>query len=125
MSNGPDRRRRDRRVVDGEPSWKWRRVIIYIVLAWACFQLHRLVNAPDTRVNESIAWGWQVIIISLVLGYTGFATAQDVAAIVTTRTARPYADPPPDPVPAPGDQIVVVQKQDSGADSQPPPGYAG
>lgn len=125
MFNRPDRRKSERRTGEGEPSWKWRRIIIYVMLIWACFQLHRLVNAPDTRVNESIAWGWQIIIITLVLGYTGFATAQDVAAIMTTRTARPYADPPPDPVPAPGDQIVVVQKQGDDADPKPPPGYAG
>lgn len=94
----------------GEPSWKWRRIIIYAVLIWACYQLFLLIDAEDSRLNETIAWGWQVIVMVLVTGYTGFATAQDIAAIWTTRTARPYADPPVDPVPAPpvADTVVVV-----------------
>jgi hypothetical protein len=95
----------------GEPSWRWRRIIIYAVLAFACWQLYRLVDASDSRLNETIAWGWQVIVMVLVTGYTGFATAQDIAAIWTTRTGRPYADPPVDPVsaPLPENTTVVVQ----------------
>ena len=82
---------------NGEPSWRWRRILIYAVLIWACVQLAVLVDASDTRVNETIAWGWLVLITALVLGYTGFATVQDVAAIWATRTGRPYADPPVEP----------------------------
>ncbi len=94
----------------GEPAWKWRRILIYAVLIWACYQLHLLINAEDSRVNESLAWGWQLIVMVLVTGYTGFATAQDIAAIWTTRTAKPYADPPQEPTPAPpvADTVVVV-----------------
>jgi hypothetical protein len=46
----------------------------------------------------------------LVTGYTGFATAQDIAAIWTTRTAKPYSDPPQEPTPPPpvADTVVVV-----------------
>lgn len=89
--------------------------MIYAVLVWGCYQLWRLVDAEDSRLNETIAWGWQILIMVLVTGYTGFATAQDIAAIWTTRTARPYADPPQEPTPpppAPVDQsITVVQQQ--------------
>ncbi|RWF44315.1 MAG: hypothetical protein EOS65_02755 [Mesorhizobium sp.] len=101
----------------GEPSWKWRRIIIFIVLAWACYQLYLLINAQDSRLNETIAWGWQLIVMVLITGYTGFATAQDIAAIWTTRTGRPYSDPPvePTPPPPPG-QTVIVQP------TMPPPG---
>lgn len=101
----------------GEPSWKWRRIIIYGILVWACYQLFMLVNAPDTRVNESIAWGWQVIIMVVVLTYTGLATMQDVVAIITTRTAKPYADPPQEPTPPPAppvNQTVVMQPPSNG-----------
>ncbi|WP_174051650.1 hypothetical protein [Rhizobium rhizogenes] len=80
----------------GEPPWMWRRVIIFPVVAWACYQLHILINAPDTRVNETIAYGWMMLIGILILGYTGFATAQDVIAIWRTGRALPYredADP--------------------------------
>ena len=84
----------------GEPAWMWRRVIIFPVVCWACYQLHLLISAPDTRVNETIAYGWIMLIAILILGYTGFATVQDVIAIWRTGRALPYrddSDPPADP----------------------------
>tara|TARA_R110002020_G_scaffold467027_4_gene690227 strand:+ start:38448 stop:38765 length:318 start_codon:yes stop_codon:yes gene_type:complete len=83
----------------GEPSWIWRRMAIYAVTIWACWQLYLLIDADDTRVNETIAWGWQVMIMALVLGYTGFATVQDVTAIWRTRSGHPYREPRSDHVP--------------------------
>ena len=85
----------------GEPSWRYRRIVIYTVTLWACYQLFLLIDSQDTRVNETIAWGWQVLIMVLVLGYTGFATVQDVMAIWRVRSAHPYREepteaPPPD-----------------------------
>lgn len=53
-----------------------------------------LLDAPDTRVNETIAWGMVLNVIASVLFYTGFATAQDITAIYATRTGLPYASPP-------------------------------
>jgi hypothetical protein len=93
----------------GEASWTWRRAIIFPVVIWACYELHILINAPDTRVNETIAYGWQILIAILILGYTGFATVQDIAAIWRTGRAQPYVEgngysataeaytPPPEP----------------------------
>ncbi|WP_018900435.1 hypothetical protein [Rhizobium sp. 2MFCol3.1] len=78
----------------GEPGWKWRRLIIFPVVTWACWQLMKLIDAPDTRVNETVAWIWGVMIMVLVLGYTGFATVQDIIAIWRTGTGLPYATPP-------------------------------
>ena len=75
----------------GEPSWKWRRWVIFPLTVYGCVELHLLIGAADTRVNETIAWGWFMLIGVLVLGYTGFATAQDIAAIMATRNATPYA----------------------------------
>ena len=68
------------------------------------------MDKPDTRVNDTIAWSLCAIVAILVLVYTGFATLQDIAAIWTTRTARPYADPPVEPVPPPPppDQSTTV-----------------
>lgn len=105
----------------GEPSWRYRRLLVYAVILWASYQLWVLIDRQDSRLNETIAFGWQVILATVVLGYLGFATAQDISAIMTTRTARPYADPPPPPTPAPEQTINVVQKND---DPQPPAGYA-
>jgi phosphoglycerol transferase MdoB-like AlkP superfamily enzyme len=78
----------------GDPSWRWRRIVIYAVVVWACYQLFLLIDAQDSRLNETIAWGWQVLIMALVLGYTGFATVQDVTAIWRTRSGKPYSDAP-------------------------------
>jgi D-alanyl-lipoteichoic acid acyltransferase DltB (MBOAT superfamily) len=75
----------------GEPGWTWRRAIIFPVVIYACWQLRLLIDAPDTRVNERLADGWMILIAVLVLGYTGFATVQDVAAIWRTGTGLPYA----------------------------------
>ena len=74
----------------GEPGWKWRRAIIFPVIAFACWRLMMMEGAADTRVNDTIAWGWQLLIAVLVLAYTGLATLQDIAAIWTTRSALPY-----------------------------------
>lgn len=78
----------------GAPGWKWRRLIIFPVVGYACWQLMLLINAPDTKVNETIAYGWLFLIGVLVLAYTGFATVQDVFAIWRTGTGLPYKDPP-------------------------------
>lgn len=86
----------------GEPSWRYRRIAIYGVVIWGCYQLALLVSAQDTRVNETIASGWHLLIGILVLGYTGFATIQDVAAIWRTRSARPYDDTVKEPDPPQG-----------------------
>lgn len=87
----------------------------FAVMGFAAWQLHRLTSMPDTRVNETIAWGWQVLMSVLALGYTGFATAQDIAAIWTTRSAAPYADPLPPHPPV---------ERDLPQDPEPPEGFA-
>lgn len=97
----------------GEPGWKWRKAMIFPLIGFACWRLAVMENAPDTMVNQTIAWGWVIMIICLSLFFTGFATAQDIAAIIATRTGLPYAPQPAaidgDPAPPP---------------SSPPPGYA-
>ncbi len=94
----------------GEPAWFWRRLIIFATTIWSFIQLSILVNGPDTRVNDTIAFGLLMLISVLVLGYTGLATAQDIAAMWTTRTSRPYSEPPQEPTPPPPpDQTVIVQ----------------
>lgn len=89
----------------GEPGWKWRRLAIFPVVAFACWRLMMMESAPDTRLNDTIAFGWQVLIVVLVGGFTGFATLQDIAAIWATRSALPYspASSPIDPAVATAD----------------------
>ncbi|MBX9467195.1 MAG: hypothetical protein KL839_04825 [Rhizobium sp.] len=90
---------------NGEPGWSWRRAAIFPVVVWGCSELRLLRTAADTQVNETIAFGWITLIAALLVGYTGFATAQDIAAIWRMKTGRPYAEPdvsayqPSDPPP--------------------------
>lgn len=86
----------------GEPGWSWRKAVVFPLIIYACIMLGVMINAPDTRVNETIAWIWGVVIIANVFFYTGFATAQDIAAIMATRSGLPYSpqSSPADPTPA-------------------------
>lgn len=75
----------------GEPSWRWRRIVIFTVTAFCLWQINGLVDALDSELNRLIAYGLLVLSGVLVLGYTGFATVQDVIAIWRTGRALPYA----------------------------------
>jgi hypothetical protein len=102
--SGNDRRRKEAKS-SGEPGWSWRRVVIFPNVIGSFWIVYVLINGPDTRVNETIAWGMVLNIITSVFFYTGFATAQDIVAIFATRTGLPYANPPVaidgDPAPDP------------------------
>ena len=75
----------------GEPSWKWRRGVLFVMIAYCMAMLSTLVGDEDTRLHETLAWGHIMLLAALVLGYQGFATAQDIAAIMATKSGTPYA----------------------------------
>lgn len=77
----------------GEPSWRWRRIAVFMVMIFSLITLWRLVGHDDTALNYAIATGLIWLTAALVLIYTGFATAQDLLAIFVTKTGRPYAEP--------------------------------
>ncbi len=79
--------------VPGEPSWYWRRAVLFVVCGWCMVMLWRLVGGDDTEVHEALVSGLIMLLGALVLGYQGFATAQDIAAILSTRSGTPYAPP--------------------------------
>lgn len=81
----------------GEPSWRWRRLVIILVVVVAIWRLIVLEDNPDTTINLELVRGWLLLVGVLVLGYTGLATVQDLLAIWRTRSALPYAPPPPPP----------------------------
>lgn len=109
----------------GEPSWLYRRWLVIGVVITCFALLYRLIDSPDTRVNDTIAWSLCMIIMVLVAWYTGAATVQDVIAMMTMRTARPYADaplPPTPPAPPPlPDQTVIVQQAPAAPPGKPEP----
>lgn len=92
----------------GEPGWTWRRALCIILVAYACYQLGQMVNAPDTRVNDTIAWVWGVVIIAMGMSFFGFATAQDIAAIMATKSGLPYSPVSSPAEPTPGTAAVAV-----------------
>ena len=53
-----------------------------------------MIDRADTELNSTIASGIMWLLGVTFLGYAGFATAQDVAAILAARTGRPYAPGP-------------------------------
>jgi hypothetical protein len=77
----------------GEPSWYWRRITLFVVCGWCMVMLWRLVGAEDSEVHEAMVSGLLMLLGALMLGYQGFATAQDVAAIMATKSGTPYVPP--------------------------------
>lgn len=96
----------------GEAGWKWRRGLFIAVMGFAMWRLMVLEDGADTRLNETIAWAYSLMIMTGLVGFTGFATAQDIAAILATRSGLPYANP-------------AVPSATPADPNQPPPGYAG
>ena len=98
----------------GEPSWFYRRTMAFLIVGFCFCMVALALDRADTELNQAIVSGafWLMGIVFLLYG--GFATVQDVMAIWTMRTARPYGDPPPPPVdPAPtSPDVVVVQQSD-------------
>lgn len=86
---------------EGMPSWRWRRFFTIGSLIFVAWQLASLRYAPDTRVNDTLAWGYIVLFATIVLTYSGLATAQDVTAILTTKSGLPYSpqSSPAEPTP--------------------------
>lgn len=78
----------------GEPGWKWRRMLMFPVVGVSIWRLIALESAADTQVNQLLATGWLWLLFGYFCVFTGFATAQDVVAIFTTRSGLPYAPPP-------------------------------
>lgn len=96
---------------NGEPSWRWRRTMAFAIAGFCCWIIASI--EADTKVNEIKVTGAFWLLGTVFLLYGGFATAQDVSAILAARTGRPYADPerlprppdgwPPDIAPPPND----------------------
>jgi hypothetical protein len=77
----------------GEPGWLRRWIFTALFMSFCAWRMVGLENAPDTRVNETLSWGYVIMMMVSFIGVTGFATAQDIAAIVATRSGFPYAAP--------------------------------
>jgi hypothetical protein len=86
----------------GEPGWNWRKAIIFPAVVWCFYCLKMLEGGADTRLNGDLAWGYQLLVIVLILGFTGLATVQDIAAIWATKSGLPYSPQSSPAEPTPG-----------------------
>lgn len=92
----------------GEPSWRWRRIVALGVIIFCMVEIDILRDNADTGLNGAIAEGLLWLLFAITLIYTGFATAQDITAIITARSGRPYADVVKSVEPAPAADNVTV-----------------
>ena len=75
----------------GEPGWTWRRSVLIGIIVASFGLLCLVINGPDTRVNETLGVWLMITVMCCGFIYAGFATVQDVAAIITTKSGLPYS----------------------------------
>lgn len=104
----------------GEPSFRWRRISFFVIVGYGMLSIPVLPYLPplddnDLEVVKALIdmIGWAFLI------YATGAGAQDIAAIISTRSGRPYADNVQSTAPPPPDQTVVVAQTNV---QQPPAG---
>lgn len=88
----------------GEPGWQWRKLLMFPVVGFAVWRLIAMESAPDTMVNQIMVQGWFWLLFAYFCVFTGFATAQDIAAILATRSGLPYAKT--------ADEIALAETQE-------------
>ncbi len=91
----------------GEPGWTWRRSVLIGIIIVSFYLLWTIIQGPDNRTNETIALGliWSIFGAGLI--YSGFATLQDLTAIVVTKSALPYSPRSSPAEPTPGTPVDV------------------
>lgn len=87
------------------------------------FVLVSMIDRADTELNATIASGLMWLLGVTFLGYAGFATAQDVAAILAVRSGRPYS-PEIEPQP-PAPTVIVPPAGDTNINIRDDPPNAG
>lgn len=96
----------------GEPGWTWRRSVLIGIIGISFYLLWVIVHGPESRTNETIAVGliWTICVSGLI--YAGFATVQDVAAIVVTKSGLPYSPQSSPAEPTPNTPAVDAPKEE-------------
>lgn len=93
----------------GEPSFRWRRVAFFLIVGYCLIFLPILAYIPELPTNNlKIAEALTDLVGWAFLVYAAGAGAQDIAAIVTTRSGRPYADQVQSVDPAPAEPVTVI-----------------
>lgn len=103
-------------VTTGEPSFRWRRIAFFGIVGYAFLAVPLLAFLPPiddnaVKIAQSLIdmAGWAFLV------YAAGAGAQDITAIVTTRSAKPYAEnvqsvdaPPQAPTTVVSDKTTVT-----------------
>lgn len=100
----------------GEPSWRYRRIVIFAIILFCFWRLIALHDASDTALNYGLMLGYSWLLGLTALYYVGFATAQDLVAMVVAWSGRPYAPPV--------GKVETTETRTTVVDPDPPPGYA-
>jgi hypothetical protein len=96
----------------GEPGWNWRKGLIFPVVVWCLWRIMAMEGTVDSRLNADIVWGYQMLVMVLVLGFTGLATVQDIAAIWATKSGLPYSPQSSPAEPTPNTPAVDAPKEE-------------
>lgn len=93
----------------GEPGWAWRRAVLIGVIIASFLLLWLLIGSADTKVNATLGVWLLITIMVSSLIYAGFATVQDVTAIITTKSALPYSPQSSPAEPTPGTPVEPTE----------------
>lgn len=96
----------------GEPGWTWRRSVLIGVIAVSFWLLWVIIQGPDNRTNETLGIGLIWSIFGAALIYAGFATVQDLTAIIVTKSALPYSPQSSPAEPTPGTPAPDTPKEE-------------
>ncbi len=79
----------------GEPGWTYRRWLVFPSMAFSMVQLELLRRTESVEVAKLLVYTHGFTMVCMVFFYTGFATIQDVIAIIKTGRGLPYKDEAP------------------------------
>lgn len=80
----------------GEPSFRWRRIAFFGIVGYCMAFMPWLAYMPEMPANNlKLAQSLNELLGWAFLVYAAGAGAQDIVSIITTKSARPYADPAP------------------------------
>lgn len=79
----------------GEPGWKWRRWLIFPSCVFFAYELDMIRQTTDVSVLRLLAYLHAGGFVAVIFMYAGFATIQDIIAIIKTGRGLPYKEEAP------------------------------
>lgn len=107
---------------EGQPGWLFRRWLVFPTVLFSAAQLEMLRRTDSVEVMKALIWAHWFIVVALVFMYTGFATVQDIIAIIKTGRGLPYKDEPGSTTTKIEQTVVTPSPTVAGADPATPSG---